>query len=177
MNSVEWAYAFFGVTEADSFEHINRRIRQAEMTTTISQKFRYAKDIVLAVSRHHHFGDDSDYTSKYMLSVTDQTPFQNLLLFLLRRLSESKYRRHGDSCFEQIETDDGRRTFAFARVCSIKEFVMRETRKESDPEQWKNVTNPRDNLDNVCRHLSEVEHAEFASIEIDPMLISWANGT
>lgn len=173
---VEWAYEYMGVSASDSFERVSRAVH-AENRIDVSPHLRiYARDIVLALSRFQEFRDNPEYNSKFLRIPDDQTPFQNVLLFLLRRLHELSYRRITDSCYEMIRDMSGAPSFAWTRVCTVREFILREIRKETVPEQWKNLTNPRDNLDVVSRHLVEVEHPEFASLLVDPWIIAFHNG-
>ena len=182
-HAVQWAFDFLSLSIHDNFDHVSRRVHEHciinrdDVDVKRMYMAQYAKDIVLAVARYLRFNADAEYNNKYMHidRIVDQTAFQKLLLFLLRRLSELKYRRYGDGCHEMMEIA-GRPTCCWRRVCSIREFVLREVRKEMEPEQWKNMTNPRDNLDAVSKHLMEIEHVEFPSILVDDTLISWRNG-
>lgn len=173
---VEWAYEYIGVSENDTFDSISRAVHSDDKIDDSSYLRFYARDIVLAISRFHEFRHNSEYNSKFLHIPDDQTPFQNVLLFLLRRLHELSYRRIGDSCYEMIRDISGAPSFAWRRVCTVREFILREIRRETVPEQWKNLTNPRDNLDIVSRHLAEVEHPEFASLQVDPWTIAFHNG-
>lgn len=173
---VEWAYEYLGVKEDDAFEEINRAAHVEHKSNEQPHLRFYARDIVLAISRFHQFRDDPEYNLKFLRVLDDQTPFQNALLFVLRRLHELAYRRIGDACYEMIRDVSGAPSFAWTRVCTVREFILREIRRETVPEQWKNLTNPRDNIDIVARHLSEVEHPEFASLHVDPSIVAFHNG-
>ena len=65
---------------------------------------------------------------------------------------------------------------AWTQVCSIKDFILQDVRKESEPQQWKWLTNPRDNATVASRYLIDVEHHEFATLCVDDSLIAWQNG-
>lgn len=167
---VKWAYEY---TNVDLLDDLVTAAGKLSQTNAQDPLFYHAKAIVLAVQRYKSVGNAYEMPA----DITGQTPFQSLLLFLLRRLHELQYRRHGDSCYARIKGCGKEPTFAFERVCSIREFIVAETRKETEPEQWKNLTNPRDNLDILVRHLSEIEHAEFKSLVVDGSLTSFQNGT
>lgn len=171
---IGWAYEYVGVDAGQTFDEVSRAIHQHQRVNDTHLGL-YARDIVLTISRFRQFRDDPEYNAKF-LHTDEQTPFQNLLLFLLRRFHELGYRRRGDSCYEMVRGMDGEPSFAWSRVCTIREFLLREVRKETVPDQWRNLTNPRDNLDVVSRHLTEVEHPEFSSLRIDPRFVAFHNG-
>ena len=99
-------------------------------------------------------------------------------MFVLKRLFEFGMKRRGESCYVRVEGPTHKRTLAWRRVCSIREFVIRETRKDVEPEYWKILTNPKDHLDILCRHLCENDqYFEFAPLPVNRMLVSWRNGT
>lgn len=173
--SMDWAFAFFDIDPATSPEVLQQKIDDYERThPELSSDYHYAREIALAHARFTHHRQDEDYNQRFV-TVSDQTPFQSLLLFVLRRINECQYRRIHDACFEQIIVNE-QSTLAYRRVCNIREFVTRETRKETNIEQWRNTTNPRDNFENVCKHLCEVEHPEFPVLLVDDSLIAFANG-
>ena len=172
---MEWAFGFFQVDPGVSLETLQQKMTEYERShPELPPDYHYAREIALAHARFTHHRTDSDYNRRFV-TPSDQTPFQSLLLFILRRLLECKYRRIQDACFEQIVVED-QPTLAYRRVCSLREFVTRETRKETNAEQWRNTTNPRDNYENVCKHLAEVEHPEFPSLAIDDSFIAFVDG-
>lgn len=175
--TTRWAFQYFSVNDTDSFEAISSRLAHACPADQSVYEFEYAKNIVLAVSRYRNFSDNVEYNSKFT-PPGEHTTFQSLLLFLLRRLHELNYRKHGHMCYRRMEHADGTLlAHAWTPVCTVKELVLRDIRKEAEPEQWKNLTSPRDNLETVCRHLIDVEHPELQSLIVDHSLISWQNGT
>ncbi len=173
-SDAKWAFETLKLSPSSSLEDVNNIVKKLPTDQSAeATRMRYASEIVLSILRFRTYEKDSSYNTMFMnaLVTGDHTSFQNLLMFCLRRLREHKYRREGDHCFEEINS-----TRAWKSVCSVREFVIRETRKEIQPEQFKNLTNPKDNLDTVVKHLSEVEHSEFPSLKVDPMLIAFTNG-
>ncbi len=174
---VDWAFEYVGVTHDDSFDEISNMIAAFSQEQRPIHEFEYAKNIVLSLTRYKKFCDNSEYNAKF-IPTSEQTSFQSLLLFLLRRFHELNYRRLGNMLYQRLRDENGvYMHHAWTPVCTVKEFVQRDIRKESEPEQWKNLTNPRDNMDIVCRHLTEVEHPELSKLNMDYTLISWKNGT
>lgn len=170
---VDWAFGAMGLDpNTASFDMANNAMKRLQLETQLDDpQQKYAAEIVMSVCRYRAFVKDKEYNDAFMHPNAEFTTFQSLLVFLLRRLRENRYRRVGETCHEEIGS-----TRAWRYVCSIKEFVSREIKKELQPEQFKNLTNPRDNLDLVCRHLIEVTHPEFPVLVTDPMLISFNNG-
>lgn len=168
---MEWAYEYTGVDPSDSLDVVSQKL--ASSTLLDDPVFHHAKAILLPI--HRYITCDS---GDPLHSTSPQTPFQSLLLFILQRLGELKYRRHNDACYARISGGSEKEpSYAYERVCSIREFILREARKDTEPEQWKHLTNPRDNLDVLARHLAEADHAEFKTLTFDDRFISFRNGT
>lgn len=120
-------------------------------------------------STEHFFNfDDSKNTS-----------FQNLVLHVLELLRIAEYRRMDDWCYEQVFTgiENGEyATHAWEPKCRITDFLHENIRKEVDFQQWRNLTNPRDNAKWVAEHLSSAQHTEFPTILPDRFKWSYRNG-
>lgn len=101
----------------------------------------------------------------------DATPYQTLLIFLLRRAYAEGYRRYRDQCCKEI-----RNTRAWKPVKEIKDFVYDETQKEDNAEQWLNLTNRGGMASDVIRHLSNCKDIQFSEIKKDRHVWSFRNG-
>ena len=104
------------------------------------------------------------------------TSFQSLLLHVLTKLKIAEYRKMEDMCWEQIRTKDGICTHAWKHVALIKDFLHHSIQKEIDFDQWKNLTNPRDNDKHIVEHLVNSEHIEFPSLKVNRYHFSFQNG-
>lgn len=175
---MEWAFSILHLSPDSSIRDVLTRVYRDETCPTAEQ--RCAKDIVLALARRRHLVDANHEfpTHEEMLEDASSTGFQRLLVFILRRLFEYNLRRYNDGCYARVMTKSGKPTIAWTRVCSIRDFVIRETRKDVEPEFWRILTNPKDHLDILCRHICENDqYIEFPPLAVDDMLISWHNGT
>lgn len=174
---VEWAFNFLKIDpEAPPTitEWISRV--QNEHVECNSLEAAGARDIVLAVIRRQHAMQRTPIHAPTL--EVSATPFQRLIVFVLSKISELGLRRCGDACYHQRLTATNLPTMAWLRTCSIREFVIEHTRRDVAPEQWRQLTNPRENLDALCKHLSEVDvYPEFPILHIDSGYISWDNGT
>lgn len=166
--ALEWAHKYTGVDPDDQWE----TVVQVLSAVKDDPLFEHAKAMLLPIHRYLARADEG-----VPRDTSCQTSFQCLLLFILQRLSELNYRRYMDCCYARIQGDEDEPTFAYERVCTIRAFILRETNKETHPDQWKNMTNPKDNLEILTRHLMNVEHVEFKMLTVDERYISFRNGT
>lgn len=180
---VRWALSVFGLERKDATPtRIQNEMLSFELdhqdqdVQTKSRHFKVARDILLSVYAYCVQLPTSSKFHTKEFSSEDDTPFQRLLLFILRRLFECGLRRLGDSCCRKLEIG-GVPTLAWKKTCTVREFVLLETRKETNTSQWKNLTHSRENLDSVCKTLVEFQHTEFPDLVIDESLICFLNGT
>lgn len=109
-------------------------------------------------------------TPTVLLEADKRTTFQKLLLFVLEELRKHRYRRYGEDCWGKVGP------FAWKRECTIKEFIHRVATKERAFEQWKNLTDPRDNDERCAKHLAFSNHPEFPQLVFDEKLFSFRDG-
>lgn len=102
--------------------------------------------------------------------------FQNLLIFLLRRAFELGYRRYQDQCYEQIYTPEMHPTHAWKPVFPLQRFVYKMIDKNTNYEQWCNLTSSRDSVRSVLSYLSNSEDPEFPLLSPDRHLFAFRNG-
>lgn len=101
----------------------------------------------------------------------DASPYQKLLIFLLRQAYRNGFRRYRDFCCKEI-----RNTRAWKPVKEIKEFVYDETQKEDNAEMWLNLTNRGNMASDVVKHLSNCRDIQFPEIKKDRHVWSFHNG-
>lgn len=99
------------------------------------------------------------------------SPYQELLIYLLRQAYKNGYRRYRDQCCKEI-----RNTRAWKPIKEIKEFVYDETQKEDNTEMWMNLTNRGNMANDVIRHLSNCKDIQFSEIKKDRHVWSFENG-
>jgi hypothetical protein len=99
------------------------------------------------------------------------SPYQNLLIYLLRTAYKNGFRRYRDQCCKEIGS-----TRAWKTVKEIKDFVYDETQKEDNAEMWMNLTNRGGMANDVIRHLTNCKDIQFAEIKKDRHVWSFQNG-
>ena len=112
-----------------------------------------------------------DNNDKSLSEDESLTPYQNVLLFLLKKAHKEGYRRYRDQCCVQI-----RNTRAWRPVKDIKDFVYDATQKEDEPEMWKNLTSRGTLVGDVVRHLTNCKDFQFMEIKKDRHTWSFLNG-
>ena len=105
------------------------------------------------------------------------SPYQRLLTFALSRLSLSKLRKYKDAIFEPIVAG-GVYTYAWRKVCTIKEWVWRELAASSQlsSEMWDDATQGKGNIEALITYLTETHDSEFPTIRRNRRLLSFRNG-
>ena len=106
----------------------------------------------------------------------DVNKFQSLLLFLLNSLQMRGYKRYGLDCYEQLTTDGGHNTCAWRLVCSIRDFVYTAARKETNFDQWLNLTQNKNNAASAADYLVSCRDVQFASLKKDRGVFAFNNG-
>lgn len=99
------------------------------------------------------------------------TPYQSLLIYLLRQTYKLGFRRYRDQCCKEI-----RNTRAWRPIKEIKAFVYDETQKEDNTEMWMNLTNRGTMAHDVIRHLTNCNDIQFPEIKKDRHVWSFQNG-
>lgn len=102
--------------------------------------------------------------------------YQNLILYLLACLAERGWRRQVDQCMERIYTKDGFDTHAWKQVMDIQSFVYDRTQKDTNYQQWYNLTANANNAKNAIKYLTEVSDLHFIEVKKDRKLFSFPNG-
>lgn len=111
--------------------------------------------------------------------------YQTFIMFLLRQLHDSGYRRYNGSVYEQVVSPTvegfehgsiGRfSSHAWIRVCDIKEFILNNAKKEYCFTQWQSMT-ASNSLERAVTYLSHCTDAEFSELKPDRLWHSFHNG-
>lgn len=116
----------------------------------------------------------------YMCTTHDddesETPFQNLLLYLLDLCDKKCMRRYKGYCCQQIITEDGYNTRAWKQILPISDFVYHYTQKETKYDMWKNLTKSGSMVKDTIRHLSECFDVQFPTIQKNRQVWAFKNG-
>jgi hypothetical protein len=156
---------------------INRLIESSD--DAYESVFRYARQF----ERINHptyvpINPDADHTRfrKNPLDIENITPYQNLLLALLKNTYEMNYRRYKGACCSQIKTIDGHYTKAWKAIMPVSEFVYEIAQKETNGDVWKDLTQKAANARDATRHLTECKDMQFPEIKKNRNYWSFSNG-
>ena len=108
--------------------------------------------------------------------ISENSPYQNLILYLLRKLYENQYRRYGQYVYEMHFKEDGQFTYSWKEKKTIKEFVHGMTKKELNYAQWHNATKNKSNIKDSIDYLENCNSAEFPVLIKDRHVFSFRNG-
>lgn len=106
----------------------------------------------------------------------DINKFQQLLLFLLNMLQHRGYKRYGSDCYEQLFTPEGYNTHAWTLACTIKDFVYAATRKETNFDQWLNLTQNKGNAQSAVEYLVACKDVQFPVLVKQRSIFAFRNG-
>ena len=105
----------------------------------------------------------------------DTTAVQKLLLHMMDRAMEKRYRRQGDWCYEPVIID-GYNTHAWRPVLTIKDWMYAETSKETNWEQWQWLTAAASTPRTVVEYLTNCIDYSFPELRKDRSTFAFANG-
>ena len=118
-------------------------------------------------------GEQIDIIKFTPMDTSNNTAYQNLLLYLLENLMRKGYRRyHGEigkpaDCYIRIFTEKGYDSHSWKKAMTLKEFIYNTVRKEIHYEMWQNLTNSKDNANAAIKFLSDYQGGEFEEIKRD----------
>jgi len=120
-----------------------------------------------------------DEVSLFKFSCIDysrNTPFQSLVVFMLRRAYEENLRKYGGMCYEVIDTKSGKSTHAWKQSLSIPQFIRTMCNKNTCYEQWHNLTSAAGNEKSLVTYLANCDDVEFPFLVPDRHIFSFKNG-
>jgi len=120
--------------------------------------------------------DDTPIDHIFNYSTDKLTNFQKLVINLTKLLEIAEYRKMEDQCWVQIKNAQGHPTQAWRHETTIKEYLSKMVKKETDFENWQYMTNPQDNGDKVINHIINYEQANFPSLTVNRHTWSYENG-
>ena len=108
---------------------------------------------------------------------TDTSPFQKLLLYLFRSLSEYGLRRHGDKVYKMVFSKKGFFSYAWDQYSTIEDFVYEVTQKDKYYSQWLNSTHAKGNIKESVNYLLNCSSSvDFRQLKMDRSVFSFRNG-
>lgn len=117
------------------------------------------------------------------IDIDSYTPFQSLIQYLMFRLREKGYRRllsttGGKSyCMKRVYTKNGYDTHAWEPEMEIKTFIMLETQRDVNRQQFLNLTKNPGNKRSAEEFLKDlVDDIYFPDVITDRKIFSFENG-
>jgi hypothetical protein len=98
-------------------------------------------------------------------NMETNSPFQNLLLFLLDSIYTSGLQRYQGSLYEKIIID-GNFTHAWKEKITIRNFIYDKTQYNIDYRQWHNVTSNSGNIKNATDFFNAVKPPFYSDYEV-----------
>jgi len=108
-------------------------------------------------------------------NIETNSPFQNLLLFLLDSIYFAGLQRYGESLYEKIYYKEYF-THAWKEKMSIKKFIYDKTEFCQDYRQWHNVTSNMSNIKNATEFLENCKDPRIKNLKKDRHVFAFRNG-
>jgi hypothetical protein len=119
--------------------------------------------------------DDLGHLRFMQPNIDSNTPFQNLLLYLLDSIYMSGLQRYNDSLYEKI-IHNGFFTHAWKEKMTIKKFIYDKTEYCQDYRQWHNLTSNSGNIKNCSDFLENCKDPRMTDLVKDRHVFAFANG-
>lgn len=108
-------------------------------------------------------------------NIETNSPFQNLLLYLLDSIYTTGLQRYGDSLYEKIYYKSYF-THAWKEKLSIKKFIYEKTEFCQDYRQWHNLTSNASNIKNATDFLENCKDPRINDLKKDRHVFAFRNG-
>jgi hypothetical protein len=108
-------------------------------------------------------------------NIETNSPFQNLLLFLLDSIYTSGLQRYQSSLYEKI-VHNGYFTHAWKEKMSIKNFIYEKTQFNIDYRQWHNLTSNASNIKHAVDFLEHCQDPRISDLVKDRHVFAFKNG-
>jgi hypothetical protein len=108
-------------------------------------------------------------------NVDANSPFQNMLLYLLDNIYLCGYQRYRDCLYEKI-LYKGYFTHAWKEKLSIKQFIYEKTEYSQDYRQWHNLTSNASNIRNATDFLENCRDPRITDLKKDRHVFAFRNG-
>jgi len=108
-------------------------------------------------------------------NIETNSPFQNLLLYLLDSIHLTGLQRYSDSLYEKIYYN-GYFTHAWKEKLSIRKFIYEKTEFCQDYRQWHNLTSNASNIKNATEFLENCKDPRISDLRKDRHVFAFRNG-
>lgn len=107
---------------------------------------------------------------------SQNTEYQNFLIFLLNKLYTLGYRRYRGKCYHQIRSPDGYATHAWREACDIEEFVYSAVNKQINYKMWQCMTKGKGIPEQAANYLARIIDPEFPALNPDRHVFAFRDG-
>ena len=108
-------------------------------------------------------------------NIETNSPFQNLLLYLLDSIYVCGYQRYLDCLYEKILCN-GHFTHAWKEKMTIREFIYEKTEYCQDYRQWHNLTSNAGNIRNATEFLENCKDPRISDLKKNRHVFAFRNG-
>ena len=108
-------------------------------------------------------------------NIETNSPFQNLLLYLLDSIYVTGLQRYNDALYEKIFYN-GYFTHAWKEKMSIRKFIYEKTEFCQDYRQWHNLTSNTGNIKNATEFLENCKDPRISDLKKDRHVFAFRNG-
>ena len=145
----------------------------------------YSRNACIAIKRIQEVSDHShDFRDNFDSSLfrfkaideSDNTRYQNFLLYILGIFHEKRYHRHNNEVYQEIYTPEGHNTHAYKRIGPLPEVIYNSVTKETNYEQFLNITSRADCVRSATEFLSQCKDSQFPKLLKDRHIFSFRNG-
>jgi hypothetical protein len=160
-------------------------VRVLETINNMAALIKLNQRTKLVTNDHFHLGTSSAvHTWSNALSAVpgdrEETSFQKLLLFLLKRVYTLNLRKYNDKLYQQTVVDVPGvlpyRTHAWKVFSEIEDFVYSAVTKEKDYDMWLNLTSAHTNVSAASNYLKLCRDFELPRLVPDRHVFSFRNG-
>jgi hypothetical protein len=108
-------------------------------------------------------------------NIETNSPFQNLLLYLLDNIYLTGLQRYNENLYEKIYYN-GYFTHAWKEKVSIRKFIYEKTEFCQDYRQWHNLTSNASNIKNATEFLENCKDPRISDLKQDRHVFAFRNG-
>jgi hypothetical protein len=108
-------------------------------------------------------------------NVEANSPYQNLLLYLLDNIYLCGYQRYGVSLYEKVNYN-GYFTHSWKEKLTIRQFIFEKTEYCQDYRQWHNLTSNASNIRNATDFLENCRDPRISDLKKDRHVFAFKNG-
>lgn len=162
----------------DTFEMNVRKNRLLQIVYYCKHLYVSSKNIQEALDIKKDYRDcvDASLFRFRPIDESENSKYQNFLLYILGYFHERSYRRYGSDIYKPILNNEGQNTYASERVDSIQNVIYKAVVKETNYDQFLNVTNRSDSVRAATEFLSNCQDRQFHVLNKDRYTFSFENG-